>query len=146
MRIRFPFKVARERPAFIGNEMEEGALIDLEAKTVTGFYGAYTELPADPREPAVRHTSEAFLVQLTDEDVANIRAIVEAQITALGAKPTYRYDMTLSTPPKVKVVPSPFEVELTIQQIDMIANIVFARAIEQGVADLDPTSSVVKVV
>jgi len=43
---------------------------------VKGYQGLIRSIPADPRERSEQDTSEAFIVHLTDEDIAAIMAIV----------------------------------------------------------------------
>jgi hypothetical protein len=145
MIIRFQFKVPENRLSFIGNEVEDGATIDLEAKEVRGYYGSYTSLPGDPSLPAERHTSSAIRVVLTDGDVALIKGLVDAAAAAQNATGPTRYEMRLSSgAPTAICRVDPYPVTIPMDSIQTIMGLVLLRAKEQGIggAAMDSTVTI----
>ena len=97
MRIRLIFQTPRERASFIGNELEGTVTFDVVSGVASGFVGAFTALPDDPTQEAVRHTSEPFSVQLNAQDMQQIASIVltraaEQGVGGMDANTTVRID------------------------------------------------------
>jgi hypothetical protein len=76
MRIRILFQQPEPRASFIGNEIEGTVTFDVESGVARGFFGSFTELPADPTQPAVRHTSTPFEVRLEPADLQALAQFV----------------------------------------------------------------------
>lgn len=84
MPIRIMFAQPLARPNFVGHEIEDRTIISFAEKRASGFYGKFTELPADPTQPAERFSSEPFEVALTDADLQAIAAIVLTRAAEQG--------------------------------------------------------------
>jgi hypothetical protein len=84
MRIRIMFEAPQAQPAFIGNEIEGTVTFDVATATATGFFGSFTELPADLTQEATRSTSTPFSIQLTPADMGQIASIVLTRAAEQG--------------------------------------------------------------
>lgn len=85
MKIRVMFEQPQLRPSFIGNEIENIVTIDLSTGKAIGYFGSFEQLPVDPTQEAVRHTSSQFEVQLTVEDLLQILSVVKGRAGEQGA-------------------------------------------------------------
>lgn len=76
MPIRIMFAAPQSRPPFIGHEIEDRTVISFAEKKAHGYFGKIVGLPADPKLPGERFSSEPFEVSLTDADLLAISQIV----------------------------------------------------------------------
>lgn len=137
----FPVPKPCPKPAlgsWIGFQVEQGAVIDLEAARVSGFQGLIRSVPPDPSQGSDQDTSEVFTVTLTTEpdaynphpggDVGAIRALVDARIAALAVIPRRTFAMTLGNEEGIGVTTDPFRFEPTDNDVQQLMGIVLLRA------------------